>query len=498
MSRDESFPSLRSGPRVRRSALKEVLTQPGASPDTAQTARRALFATLGIVLALLLCIPSAHAQVAPCSSRLAPATPQMRAATAALKHAAASRSLAGLLQQVRLQNWGESDWIDETRVTYTYQGGNRASEVWEEWTGSEWMNASRTSYEYENGRQASILYEVWENGGWVPSDRELFSYENGDIGEWIEQIWNGNEWVNEFRSVFQTEGGFVIETISYEWMESDWVPVDRTLIGQEGDDFTLTYQEWDGSEWVNSSRSIFADLTLEDFYDSLEEFLNAPLEFFSFAFLLRLPDAVNQAWDGSEWVNESRSTSVRDDQDRQISVTFDEWLEDDWVPSNRNLFTYDNGHLSTLALQEYDGESGEWVTVSVESYEYDAGDNVAVIIVQSDFGLGDLQNLSRYLLTWSGSAAIGDERPSVTFALDPAYPNPFNPATVLTYHVPNGHVAVRVYSVLGRHVATLAEGVHVGGTYEVRFDGANLPSGPYIIRLEGVDRSVARVVTLVK
>src|SRR5690606_24209232 len=273
---------------------------------------------------------------------------------------------------------------------------------------------------------------------------------------------------------------------------------DRTLIGQEGDDFTLTYQEWDGSEWVNSSRSIFADLTLEDFYDSLEEFLNAPLEFFSFAFLLRLPDAVNQAWDGSEWVNESRSTSVRDDQDRQISVTFDEWLEDDWVPSNRNLFTYDNGHLSTLELQEYDGESGEWVTVSVESYEYDAGDNVAVILVQYDFGLGDLQNFSRYLLTWSGSVAIGDERPSVTFALDPAYPNPFNPATVLTYHVPNGHVAVRVYSVLGRHVATLAEGVHVGGTYEVRFDGANLPSGPYIIRLEGVDRSVARVVTLVK
>ena len=89
-------------------------------------------------------------------------------------------------------------------------------------------------------------------------------------------------------------------------------------------------------------------------------------------------------------------------------------------------------------------------------------------------------------------------RPS-RYALDPAYPNPFNPATVVTYHLAaSGPVALRVYDALGRHVATLFEGTQAAGTHTLSFDAAGLPSGHYLVRLEAPDHQQTRLVTLLK
>lgn len=70
-------------------------------------------------------------------------------------------------------------------------------------------------------------------------------------------------------------------------------------------------------------------------------------------------------------------------------------------------------------------------------------------------------------------------------ALRGNYPNPFNPVTTLQYALPSaGEVTLRVFDVLGRQVATLAQGVQAAGSHELRFDGANLASGLYLYRVE--------------
>jgi len=70
------------------------------------------------------------------------------------------------------------------------------------------------------------------------------------------------------------------------------------------------------------------------------------------------------------------------------------------------------------------------------------------------------------------------------FALYQSFPNPFNPATVIMYDVPNeGPVTLRVFDVLGREVRTLVEEVQPAGRHTVRFDGAGLASGMYFCRL---------------
>jgi hypothetical protein len=66
------------------------------------------------------------------------------------------------------------------------------------------------------------------------------------------------------------------------------------------------------------------------------------------------------------------------------------------------------------------------------------------------------------------------------FKLSQNYPNPFNPTTKIQFSVPKtAKVSLEVFDVLGRRVATIAEGEKPAGTYEADFNGANLASGIY-------------------
>jgi hypothetical protein len=64
------------------------------------------------------------------------------------------------------------------------------------------------------------------------------------------------------------------------------------------------------------------------------------------------------------------------------------------------------------------------------------------------------------------------------------YPNPFNPATSIAYQlVTGGNIALNVYDVLGRKVATLIEGYQQAGRNTTHWNADHLASGIYIIEL---------------
>ncbi|MBN1446283.1 MAG: T9SS type A sorting domain-containing protein [Bacteroidetes bacterium] len=79
------------------------------------------------------------------------------------------------------------------------------------------------------------------------------------------------------------------------------------------------------------------------------------------------------------------------------------------------------------------------------------------------------------------------------------FPNPFNPATQITYTVPDErHVRVAVYNQLGMEVAVLADGMHVAGTHVVNFDATNLASGTYLCRMTAGAFVQTRTMTLTR
>lgn len=71
-----------------------------------------------------------------------------------------------------------------------------------------------------------------------------------------------------------------------------------------------------------------------------------------------------------------------------------------------------------------------------------------------------------------------------SYSLEQNFPNPFNPATQINYQVKkSSFVTIKVYNLLGQLVANLFEGTASPGTYSVKFDGADLPSGIYLYQM---------------
>jgi hypothetical protein len=86
--------------------------------------------------------------------------------------------------------------------------------------------------------------------------------------------------------------------------------------------------------------------------------------------------------------------------------------------------------------------------------------------------------------------SVGEENLPTAYALHQNYPNPFNPSTRVGYDLPElSRVSVRVYDLLGRTVATLADGTASPGRHAVEWHGRSdagvqLPSGVYFLKMD--------------
>ncbi len=87
----------------------------------------------------------------------------------------------------------------------------------------------------------------------------------------------------------------------------------------------------------------------------------------------------------------------------------------------------------------------------------------------------------------------------LTFQLQPAYPNPFNPTTTLEWNLTNTAPArLSVYNLQGRQVALLADGMQQAGRHHSTFDASGLSSGIYLVTLQSAGQRQSRTLTLLK
>ncbi|MGE5679703.1 MAG: S8 family serine peptidase [Bacillota bacterium] len=79
------------------------------------------------------------------------------------------------------------------------------------------------------------------------------------------------------------------------------------------------------------------------------------------------------------------------------------------------------------------------------------------------------------------------------------YPNPFNPATTISYSLPEAaHVQLKIYDVLGREISTLVDQVQKAGNHKVKFNGSSLSSGVYIYAIHAGDFRDAKKLMVLK
>jgi hypothetical protein len=116
-----------------------------------------------------------------------------------------------------------------------------------------------------------------------------------------------------------------------------------------------------------------------------------------------------------------------------------------------------------------------------------------------------------YRITPSGTTAVLGETkpvrvPIAAAALEQNVPNPFNPTTSIVFYVPDGRpvdVALEVFDVRGRRVATILRQRLKPGRYRVEWDGRDdrgepVSSGVYFYRLRMPGFSQTRKMTLLK
>ncbi len=92
---------------------------------------------------------------------------------------------------------------------------------------------------------------------------------------------------------------------------------------------------------------------------------------------------------------------------------------------------------------------------------------------------------------------VANESPDGEHAFAPSltqnYPNPFTGTTAIEFSLPGAqHVTLRVYDVLGREVATLAQGVFPGGIHQKSWSSTGLPPGMYFCKLETESASLVK------
>ncbi|MFQ6609703.1 MAG: thrombospondin type 3 repeat-containing protein, partial [Fidelibacterota bacterium] len=85
------------------------------------------------------------------------------------------------------------------------------------------------------------------------------------------------------------------------------------------------------------------------------------------------------------------------------------------------------------------------------------------------------------------------------YALDAAYPNPFNPVTTMNYAIVNdGSINITVYDITGRAIEVLVNEYKSAGSYSVTWNAGQMPSGLYLVRMESGSFVGVQKVMLVK
>jgi hypothetical protein len=144
--------------------------------------------------------------------------------------------------------------------------------------------------------------------------------------------------------------------------------------------------------------------------------------------------------------------------------------------AKRSVTTDGNGYYSTVVA------TGSYsVSVTAQGYLSSASSGIAVTSDGLSYGAvlqGEATDVSETVVTPS------------SFVLHEAYPNPFNPATTISFVLPTeSRVLLRVYDIQGREVSTLADAVYPSGPYALQFDALWLSSGIYFVRMEAAPTS---------
>ena len=441
------------------------------------------------------------------------------------------------LDEVEEQLLVDGNWIPYQRTGHFYDAGNRVESIKyvASVSGGEWSENGSETYSYTDGLLTTITTSTVFNGVSENLDRTLISYQFSGGTTFPEsvtyQFWDSSEgeWVNQDRSNITVENGLITGGSYDEWDFDRWAEIDRYTLEQVGDDLVETIFVYDSfsEEWVNDEQIVYPGITVETLYEQFINLINL-IEDGTLLYLFdTLPPYTTYMWmdngETGEWVPTDRQimlegTELENGATTSTILSMEENMGDSkgWVPYLQVLTGFNDGG-QPVAMSFFSpsdqSETSELVKTFGEFYTYNSDDLIEIVekFGASDFGgafkavgnsttANNSELSGRAVLTWSGLSTSNEtlDKP-LSYSLKAAYPNPFNPSTVIPYELSNAtDVSIEIFDMLGRRVGILVDEFKPAGFHTVRFDGSGLSSGVYMIRMNAAGIQQTRSVSLIK
>ena len=151
----------------------------------------------------------------------------------------------------------------------------------------------------------------------------------------------------------------------------------------------------------------------------------------------------------------------------------DNYLPEGWEIANSDntilLYSLDGSSLDHKALFDYTGDF--WIESTIVADWYESSVSTLSILIPREFDLS------------------------------PAYPNPFNPSTTISFDIPEAadrNTSLHIYDITGKLVETLVNGTVPVGTHTITWNPKNLSSGLYIVQLKVGNKTFNQKLTFLK
>ena len=155
----------------------------------------------------------------------------------------------------------------------------------------------------------------------------------------------------------------------------------------------------------------------------------------------------------------------------------------------RKLFNSNGDESDSPSSIVETSENGFLITGSTSFIPTNFGGNLNIYVIKTD-SIGNATPVS--------IKNISSDIP-LTFKLYQNYPNPFNPNTKIKFDlVESGVVKIEIFDNTGKKIITLLNERKNQGTYELRFEGANLSSGIYYYKMTSKNYSFTKKMLLLK
>ncbi|MBK6913140.1 MAG: T9SS type A sorting domain-containing protein [Ignavibacteriales bacterium] len=210
-----------------------------------------------------------------------------------------------------------------------------------------------------------------------------------------------------------------------------------------------------------------------------------------------VPDSINIMVKSTDWINVTKfemALALQSPEDDWVflgSQTELVFLDADWAEISWNMdltkFVMDSIKIIYLYFAVYAAESC-----------YVGGTALFDDLV-------GINNNSQFLIDGFGDDSITGieiseiEQNLFGFVLGQNYPNPFNPSTTIEFFIPEReYVSLIVFNSLGEEVEALLSEEKEQGSYEVKFNASDLPSGVYFYKLQAGNFVETKKMTLIK